>query len=365
MKMVKLFVKGVILVLICTLFGCGGQQKQEESPLFWIDDFTGITYSQQGAFYYESGLVHFLDVQNGTDSFICDDSLCNHNGGKGSVCSAYISATVLSAIFEEDHLLLVTDYGAHRVGELSLYQTDTDGSNRKQIASLGNMQCILDLQITEEVIVLAYYNNYSANMMPLDKDQTGIYVYNREEKKGEFVWSLEGHNARVSNAFYKDNVVYFWYFHYGNGENPEKQRIDQLCMLNLETREVTVIEEGLDDGECICVWNDKILYPYQNEVWQYNTVTGEKSLAVNQKLVPLSCYFTEWMLLRNGSEYYAYNGDELRKIADYDKIGVMAAYPNVIYGYNYNTENGRGVKVYWTFEDFLEGNIDSMKLFEK
>ena len=172
-------------------------------------------------------------------------------------------------------------------------------------------------------------------------------------------------NAIIPSVAYHDNALYFSAFYIDLVNHAEEKLFVELCKYDVEKNEMRVLGEELDDTVGLSVCRDRILYPCQGKLWCYDTKTGEKSIAAEEAMTTLVCCQTEQLLLTADDVYYScIPGEAPKQIAEKEKLGIQAIFPNVIYAYNYDTPTGNGELVYWETVDFLNGNLNAMKTFE-
>ena len=75
------------------------------------------------------------------------------------------------------------------------------------------MQNGFQYMFLENYIVFDFWNNYNADMIPLEKEIAGVYVYNKIAKEGKTAWKVEGMNARIPGMACWNNDIYFFSFY--------------------------------------------------------------------------------------------------------------------------------------------------------
>ncbi len=358
--------------------GTNGEQNEnnqsgveEKRDFFWVSNLTGRTFGSDGVFYAKSGFLYFLDAQTSVDDIICDDATCNHKKGK---CTAHFEALQTFAALEDDHLLVVTDYGSDKIGDMYLYETGVNGGDRKEVAYLANMQGIYQVIFSDEYIIATYYNNYDDNMTPIEENIARIYVYDREKKSGEIVWENRRVNALVPSIAYADGKVYFYSFYidatieevleYGYKSSYVDERARwEFCSVDISDKTVRVIHEGLEDTGSISVCHDTIFFSDMGKLWMYNIATEEVSVLTEKQFRLSGSYGTDWQLLQDGNEYFTCTPNGvLTKAGIRENVGVQAVFPEVMYAFDYNTSDGNGVLTHWGTKEFLEEGGESLTL---
>jgi hypothetical protein len=290
----KLWVSILVLVLAALIVGAvwGIRRSSQNDPALrtsesseWYLDYGMNSYSSIGCLHAEDGFLYFLDAGTGEDLIICDDPTCAH---KKSTCSAYFSALTLGGIVENDKLLLLTDYDADQYGELYLYETALNGSERKKIAKLSdNIQYVLGAAFTEDNIAISYYNQYDENMELLDVNTAGIYVYDRKTGTGKTVAQIDMWNALAYNPTIVDDQVYFEVFGYDmdkeeaiaysdDTEYYNQHMVCKLCRSDLKNTQgdAPVFLTDIGDMNPIVVCQDTFLFQKDDRLYAYSIADG-------------------------------------------------------------------------------------------
>jgi hypothetical protein len=197
------------VIVIALLSGCNA--KTEYNNYSWMFDYTGKAYSSAGILHDENGYLYYFDAETNQDELLCNNPSCEH---KKETCSAYFEATYTSGIIENDKLLLITKYGAENYGDICIYTTDLDGSDRKKIEEFNNIQVIEDTYIDSDYVILSYYNQYDENMEEMELPESGIYVYDRNTGTGKKLVNIKMWNSRIPRFALVDDTLYFSFLGY-------------------------------------------------------------------------------------------------------------------------------------------------------
>lgn len=385
-KIVSLFM-AIVCIGSIFLYGCGASASGDASGLTggnWYYDGMSHVSGEAGVFYTDTYL-RFFDGESGQDVLVCDKADCAHDD---DACPAYFNALVLIPIPEESGLLLITDLDAEKLGEISLFECSVNGENRKKIASFShNMQFITDALWTDEYIILTYYNQYDENYEDLEKEETGIFVYDRKEKSGDVIWSTENLGAQAANIEMRGDKLYF----YSSYSEYDKEKTSELfdagdteALLNgihsemhcvdISSGEDSVIETDTtsefklsDQTEGIYVIKEENL-----EYWKETDSSGADSAEIlfsGENISMLDGYvdgmmfFTVYDPDTEKKTYYVYDEEkqDLSCIGEAVGYGVFAILKDRVYAYDYNTEDGNGKLTSLSFEDFLKGDFTDVK----
>lgn len=382
----------LLLFMLCLLTGCNKQNEAEntgdtenvgttETPgedtrqeqsgiqkdeVLWTNSLGTRTYGREGSFYSESNRVCFLDSATGETGIICDDITCDH---KSRECSAYFEGVTYTAL-EDDHLILVTSHGGDSLWELSVYEADVNGSNRKKLGSFGTMLSVYQMLFMEDKIIASYWNNMDENLEPMDENRACIAVYDRKTNTSKVVWEKQALNAITSDIQYYNDVVYFSVFYfdvtmeevtqYGERSDfvTDRQRFE-LHALNLKDGSDTLIHEG--DWESFDICQDKVWFSDAEGLWSCDIVTGEKQKELDKEFMVMQCYVPDKLLLRDKKDYWIYYtytpGGELIKNGTKAQVITSVAYPELTWAMDYNTPTGNGQVIYWNTAEFMSEGV--------
>lgn len=375
-----------IVVLLCLLCLCAGCNKKEEpgadiqqngdaqkainDDALWVAQMISETYGREGMFYTEHNRIYFTDAVTGESEIICDNAACTHGREE---CSAYFDGITYVAL-NGDKLLLVTGEGAEKAGDMYLYEADVNGTNRKKLANLGNMQSIWQVMFQEDVIIISFFNSYDDNMEPMEENIAGIYVYDLNSNTGEVLWQKQAYNAIASEFVYYKDIVYFYVFYYditveellqhgAQSDFAKERRKAELCSVNRKDKNFSVIQEDAGEGFDIC--QNKLWFSHNDALWYYDITTGEKGIELNKAVRIETSYGTDVVMFRDGKAYYTYYtyvpGGELIKNGKKDKILPAVIYPEITWALDYDTPTGAGELITWNTDEFIsQGEVVSV-----
>lgn len=373
-----------------SLTGCTGKKNAESVETYWILDTDLHTYGEQGVFYQENGYLRFMDAASGLDVPVCEKPGCSHSRAE---CPAYFEGRIHGAFWEGDKLYLLTDYGADRFGELYLYEASVSGEDRKKIAELGEAQYVFQAVFTERYIVFIYWNQYDENMKQLSQDRIGVRVYDRETGACADVMGREGWNARGCFLELVENEIYFACFYYDltveevlaheTDQDYMQQHIRfELLMSDMEGTEVTSILQDIpevqkaesisDLPEVQAVCEAGVFYTADGRLYLLDMETGViRDLgtsgmgypSVSETGILFGTYDPETREM--SFDLYEIETGQMRPVAVMQDRLPAVMFDQIIYVYDYRTEDGNGVLTFGRTGDFLEGNTDDLIRFEK
>ncbi len=369
----------VFFLFMASLVGCSKDETSEsESDMYWMSFLAQSSYGENGAFYQDSGFLRFRDAESGLDVLVCDDPDCNHSREN---CSAYFDAFIYGTAWDNEKLLLLTDYGADRLGDMFLYETAVNGGERREIAAFENVQSVLQTVFTESRVIFSYYNGYDENLESLSEEQAGIVVYDRNTGESRTIWSMEAWNARILKINVLSDGIVFSALYYDVSKDEviehesdsayleEHQHID-VYFADVTGEDVLLIREDVTD--LLSGGDGGIFYLADDAVYRYDLESGcERETGWD---VSSACYihaegeqiFSKYDAETSLLNYYVYESESenLHPIGSVHDIIVSMIFDGVVYAYDYNTEDGNGVVVYCSTEDFLKGNFDMFQEFE-
>lgn len=385
----KVFVTKMTVGILMALFlmgsmlmaGCKSSEKQNAAAdNFWHYTWDKDVIGKTGLFYFDGPYMRFFDGESGIDVVVCDKASCDHDDED---CSAYFDGSVRIPILVESSLQLVTDLGADTQGDLSLYECDINGENRKKITDLfASMQFVNDAIWTDKLIILAYENKYDAEYNDLEKTQAGIFVYNRQDQIGEVIWLNENYHASTSGLELSENLLCFRYS-YSLFDNEIYNRlfdsgdiekiINGICAqeyaVDLETGDVTLVTEdkpssltwSTENGGVYVIFDAKRL-----EYWP--TLLGAREERVTllegdiveqfDSFVDGMQYFGVYHNDTGKKEAYVYDemSKELTNLGDITDYGVRAIFADRVYLWDYTAEDGYGVRAVMPYDAFMQGD---------
>ena len=327
----------------------------------WYMTYLDNSYSSLGRLYTEDGFLYFQDGATGEEQIVCDDAVCAH---RRESCSAYFGGFITEGIVTEegDKLLLFTDYGYDKLGELYLYETALNGSQRRQIAKLSDdIQFVMGAAMTDEYIAIAYFNNIPDESEEHAGEKTaGILLYDRMNNTSRELVQITMWNASVMYPTIIGDKVYYEYMGYdmnreeaiAHGEDPDyyQERFQLgLAVCSIDGEESGSEEiAGIDDFNPLTLYNDCILYTAEGQLYSYNVETKETELlGESMRVLPgdgkggicLSDYDSATRL----SKLYRYDG-AMQYLGEYTtEWSITAVFENVIYALHYDGEVNSGV----------------------
>lgn len=218
----------VILIVITLIFlcGCGRSEKTvQQMNCEQVIFGTAGSYCEQGYCYADmGGMAHFVDPYTGKTSVICSRPNCEHKKASGlnptSVCDAYLGYMPESLFVADDNEFFLQKHeydGVHTKGlyDLSLVRADINGSNRKVIAELENVQHTTSTAYGNGIFAMGYQlrndietvgNGVEGN---LDRFISGVYMIDTRDGSKKKIREIEGYQALCTNIHIIGDRLYY------------------------------------------------------------------------------------------------------------------------------------------------------------
>ena len=218
----------VVLAIVFLVLPKSKNNKKNETgeDVFLYDSvMSSYNYSERAILYLDNdGILHMIDTASGKNVIYCNRPNCTHVGyshkNPNPSCPAAFSSFGLSGVvLHNKHLYFIgnmTDEDVFRTQYL--YETDANGENRRQVATLNNVQNVPCVLYRDKYAIGVYNNNCEINedgmIVSDNKYESGIFVINLENYKVQMSERLTGLQVYVSDIFYEDGEVYFVSTHF-------------------------------------------------------------------------------------------------------------------------------------------------------
>ena len=263
----------LFLLLFCFLGGCGREislpqngGSTEAYENHFLHSFASGQFLESAESYYmihldETGgyFIYVLDKEHPKKWLpLCSRPDCSHNS---SDCNANISNPVAIGLYNEHLYFCDEDRDSYQ-----LWRMELDGSNHEKVKDLypyteniaGNVMIfhkgylLYELQTVKDGQV----TGYELRAAPLDQDKDGYEVIVKAD-------------GMVSSGMYpREEMVYL----YIRGEEKTK-----LCTYNLDTKEFSEVEEGVQEPVSITIDKDILTLSLRNKgVYRMNTALKTK-----------------------------------------------------------------------------------------
>lgn len=356
-----------VAVVLLVLVGKRDEEGREvPAAAEWFLTYLSNSYSSLGRLYMEDGFLYFQDVSAEEGRIICGDPVCAH---RREDCSAYFGGFITEGIMEKDRLLLFTDYGYDRLGELYLYETALDGSRRRLLAKLSdNVQYVQGASVTDDYIAIAYYNSYDENGEQTDEPTAGILLYDRTSGKSRDIVQITMWNARLIYPKIIGNRLYYEYMgfnidredaiaHAEDQDYYQEHMVLRLAACSMDGKTEDIAE--IDDFNPLMLYNDCFLYTADGQLYGYNVETKESEvLGEAMRVVPgdgkEGIYLTDYDSQRQRTTLYRYDGT-VQYVGEYtNEWNISAVFEGVIYALHYDGEINSGIMKAVTLAEVID-----------
>ncbi len=228
MKRKYLYIIIIFTVLLCCgiiLFLALGQNKHGSNDETYVYDTVdpGCNYSEHTVLYLDdSGILHLIDTTSGKDMIYCDKPNCTHEGysrnNENPSCPAAFFTGDSGPVLYNGHLYLIGNMSDEDITTQYLYEMDSNGENRKKVATLEDVQYIRYVLYRDRYVVGAYGNRVAINdegqIINDNKPEAGIFVIDLENDKVYMGDVITGEQANITGIYYEEGMVYYSCIHF-------------------------------------------------------------------------------------------------------------------------------------------------------
>lgn len=186
------------------------------------EDFTGkvkvdlfASYSDLGIINLnEENLLQFRDAASGEKIVLCDKPNCKHDNNE---CNALFKDYYvhLSAIYNDKLYIVMQGEDFNSI----LYEADVNGSNRKEILSLGKVDFSSKSLFLDNYLLMEYRIGYdlenvdSGEMRKLEKPISGLAIINIKKQEVDYIPEKVEYDGGITKIhMYEDKVYYEYVF---------------------------------------------------------------------------------------------------------------------------------------------------------
>ncbi|MBD5539726.1 MAG: hypothetical protein HDR00_00745 [Lachnospiraceae bacterium] len=177
-------------------------------------------YSEHNVLYLDdSGILHLIETTSGKDMVYCDRPNCTHEGfshnNENPSCPAvFWGLSKSGTVLYNEHLYFIGNM-SNEDGLLTqyLYEMDSNGENRKKVATLEGVQNLRYVLYRDKYVIGAYYNRSEINdegqIINDNKPETGIFVINLNNYDVYMGDKITGEQANITGIYYEEGAVYY------------------------------------------------------------------------------------------------------------------------------------------------------------
>jgi len=213
-----LVVTAVVLVAVTR----NRKKKPASEEDFMYVKYSSYSYSEHLVLCFDhENRLHMIDTDSGKDMVCCDRPNCTHEGAsvknpKPSCPAVFPGFLPTSgAVLRNGHLYLVGNMTGEDLFKTQyLYEADPNGENRKNIATLDNVQDVMAVLFRDKYAIGVYLNT-------VELDENGMIISdNKIREGGIFVIDLENHKVQkgelysgrqseIDGLYYENGAVYY------------------------------------------------------------------------------------------------------------------------------------------------------------
>ncbi len=394
----------ILLITIlgfCTVmaFWMGKKSKPDFTEEEYFCDGADPTqsYSENTVLYLDdAGILHLIDTGSGKDMVYCDRPNCVHEGysrkNETPSCPAAFWGAGSVPVPFGGHLYFIGDMSEEDILTKFLYEMDTDGENRKKVATLNGVQSIRYVLYRDRYAIGAFSNrseiNEDGQIVNDDKPEAGIFVIDLSDYTVYMGDKVTGEQANITGLYYEDGAVYYSVIRFGDditelmvedgAENNSNSfsynhMLYEIYKYDIKGKSTTRIKtfdhlsnlqlaEGSAYGEC------------QEDYFVFDLKSGEtKELPIDRNTKTASGRFAKqgdtlyYALLDSDREeviYYCMKEEkinELMRMPSASAFGIVNICGSSVY-INYTDEKGRFCLGVLSRDDYDEGVFQPRKL---
>ena len=183
------------------------------------------SYSENTVLYLDDvGILHLIDTGSGKDMVYCDRPNCVHEGysrkNETPSCPAAFWGAGSVPVPFGGHLYFIGDMSEEDILTKFLYEMDTDGENRKKVATLNGVQSIRYVLYRDRYAIGAFSNrseiNEDGQIVNDDKPEAGIFVIDLSDYTVYMGDKVTGEQANITGLYYEDGAVYYSVIRFGD-----------------------------------------------------------------------------------------------------------------------------------------------------
>ena len=200
----------------------GVKEEQIEENLYSICWFGTENYSDLGVLQTRQegehkGVSYFFDPVSEREVPLCAKTNCTHQGyswgNPHPDCDACLGEITTCAAIIGDSLYYVSMDSEDGLFRKKICRADPDGTNRKVLEVMEDAEIFVSGVYEDGYLIYTYYTQDAQDGDPLEKQRTGICLYNLETNEAEYIIGPENYGARFSSATVQDHCLYYLY-HY-------------------------------------------------------------------------------------------------------------------------------------------------------
>ncbi len=345
------------------------------------------TFHKDGILFEKNGLLHFIDAKSGKDIVLCDKPNCLHEGwsinNPQPTCNAAIDGNFMDgyAIYG-DQLFFTAQTDRGGVFSKEVYKADINGTNRKQIAELTNVQFGGNVSFVDGFLLFPYINQNDPDSPDVDMEQpiVGVAAVNLSTHAVTYTPTKKGYNPSIWRAHVYEGKIYYTYTYLDIKTN-EDETVDVQQHFFVEVYcydPATETETKLIGGNGLTFLGYDGSYAYlveqtekRDRIIQMNLVNGEKTVLFEEDNMRASFFVDgdnliysidvenglQWKLFDTKTQISQAIGDAIQFDAS-DSFIIDAVIEDKVYISYTDSANGEFCNGYLSKQDFYDGQFD-------
>lgn len=402
MKKGNIFIKTAFLLTLPLFLASCSDSVNIRSKDYAVSRQALETFYEDCYFYSVNGssdgssknLLMYGYIENGKPGKtapLCSNPNCNHNTSDFPGCGAAVDSP--RGIIRDESGLYYFDFNTNGGGDIILYHSDVNGSNKKEVAVLENkfLYTLTTCSYGEDYALYIYYD-----MQGLDEMEEGDYTYEIADKYSAFVDYVDlkngevknlitkkEHAAQILNALIYDNRLIYQYRYYTKdirnleeGEKMSDYAYEGIYSLDLKTGEekhlseefkyIEMVKQGFDffDPEkIICKdYGENKLYFYNLPKDEFTPIDDCGSVYNNFSADNTCIIYTSSADENIEYRFYDIESGETTVLPSLpENLRIECLVKDTIWASQIN-DDGTASFGYISKEDFLDGNYDNFKL---
>jgi len=220
----------------------GSKTPGKEGSSITTADYTGNSYTDIGLFRItENSMLMFQDASSGEKAYICDKANCEHKpydevANPEPECAADAHRDNFVLAYENNIYLIGRDKNQTLTDNLSLYQEDINGTNRKKLLTLDNTAMNLWSYgvCNGKYLAISYTSSYEIdknnNITESETVKTGIILVDLSSKK--IINKVLARSAQSGCFHISINGDKLYYVFYYMDDKYDKKKAETLSAQN-------------------------------------------------------------------------------------------------------------------------------------
>ncbi len=310
----KIAFKCITILMCITFTSCfSNSDKSADYGNKVVIGMGGIeTYNDDYILYTKNEMLHYFDTTNNTDTIVCNKPQCKHtppsSQNRTPDCDGYVGDAYC---FVMDDNYLYYFYSPENSGftTKNICRANKDGSDKKDIESLENVQNFLYGYYADGYLIFSYRNTFDENGEDLEKLESSFVYVDLSAGKASKSPLKKDYGATTYNLYMQNNKIYSKYTYETEKIDFEKWQDNMGDEFNEYASKITKYEINcfdLDSGEEHTVYEG-------DGSWEISMGNGYACLISNDEIKCLNLDTKEIDEIELGTDGYTLiiDGDDI------------------------------------------------------